>query len=323
MRNDERSIQHFEFQMWPTSDRVVFDISVADIVPFLKQSIADGSNQLSILKDTQTIILRDVREFDECFALLIGVTDQKTQGKVFTNQTTLSQRIEKKKRNEVGEIGCHLLISKTQSDGSGQQYYSLLEQVTGLPRAYVVRLINSILRHYHKENKGLFTRPLSTPAKDKDGNTKQLSFRPICELAGYPSEDFTKAINSGNIFSIRLIRDQVEPVLGDRSYLTSKQQIVDFKPNKKQLDKIKGKTDIWKDLKIGFSDASEEWAYAEIHYETDDGQRGKVRIDTETGNLLAETMIKRTQIDDIDPPLDDSAAKVLPHLVDRMKAFFP
>jgi len=318
MKNDQRNIYFLELFVEPTSRKVNLNIDMRDIIATFEQCLADDNNKCDINNGTETLILRDILRSDDdvhC-TLLIGLTNPKSQDPIYTSPDFTQRRIGKNV-GEVGEIGCHVVIKMTANDVTQQTYSVLLEEVPGLNRSLVCRLLSKLLANEHKrQGHRLFEAPDNSGARE-GGRPKQIGYRPKLTLTGIPSQEFIDSIQNGNISKITLMRTLVQTPFGQQAFLIPKEHTFEF-----SVDKATAPPNLWNTLKTALRGQRADWSSAKIKFEDDLGHSGTAYIESATGNFLKNSFTKRVPLVDIDPPLADSASNVVTHLSDEIIGLF-
>lgn len=318
MKNDQRNIYFLELFIEPFSRKVNLNIGISDILAVLETCVASSNNTYDINKGAERLILRDIsRSQDGQYCtLLIGLTDPKSQDPIYT-KPDLTQRRISKKGNEVGEVGCHVVIKLQANDIANQTYSVLLEEVSGLNRSNVCRLLSKLLANEHKRcGSNLFQAPDNSGAKVR-GLPKQIGYRPKLTLTGIPSQEFIDSIEYGNISNVTLMNNQLRTPFGQQAFLIPKQHSFEFSVNKAAAP-----TNLWDVMKSALQGQSRDWSSAKIKFEDDAGRSGTAHVESATGNFLKNVFTKKMPIIDITPPLADSSETVVNHLSASMIELF-
>lgn len=320
MRNDERKIYFYDIEVGTNKKAASPPPLITEIAEVLvkrcEESIESQTPKAlhSINNDTAFLEIRDARvDYEKGFAtLLLRNSDQTAPDAFFSNPLKGTSRPARKRKGEGRDYAAHLLIRLEPS--SPNNYLALLERNTGLHASHVKRLLQAVLKQQYQEDPATFQCHDDSGAKDKHGNPKIVSFRPMLELRGHPSDSFISDLENGTLQEILLVHDEQNVQLGGQNWLRKSEQVVRVKP------KSVPSTGLWPKLKSALKgQSSKGFEKARIQFKRSDGEVKSVELATSTGAALDDYYIKSVKITDIWPVLDDSSDAIVDHLANRME----
>jgi hypothetical protein len=222
----------------------------------------------------------------------------------------------RKREGEGRGFGAHLLISLKEEPGRPHSYLALLEKNQGLHRSHVLRLLQAVLRGQYKDGEEPFSCPDVSGARDREGRPKTITFRPMLEFTGHPSETLLAELEAGILKGISIVHSHEKQTLSGRPWLEPSEDILRFKATSTKPIK-----NLWKELKSFFSDnADSGYERARVKFQKADKTSENVEFDTATGNIIDDRYVKTRLITDINPLMDDCTDVIVEHFAARMEA---
>lgn len=318
LRSTERSVLSFEVQV-SASKAAASPPRMAEIVDVLIGQYEDGRAVMSLNRETATIEILDVLrdEENELVTFLFKYIDQLGSDVSFTNVETKVNRQAAKQEGEGRDFGAHMCLSLTESTNRPNLYPALIERVPGVSSTFISRLLNSIIRTLYKAQRDSFTCDDITGVRHRDGQPKQISFRPLLSFQGLPSDQLVSDLEEGSIQEIQLIKQQEREQFGAQPWLVESQRVVKLEVTNARP----GAGALWGDLLGVFRSAADDdgVAQARIRFRRADGQADTIDIDAETGTLLDQRYVKSTIVADIDPPLGECPTGIVAHFADILR----
>lgn len=318
MRNDLRDIYFYDLNV-RSSTKYAHPCPLEDAITTLEAISKTDSRIYPIANGTESLELREVSidTTNNIATLLIARTDPSSPNAVYSNPAGGSTRIIEKAEGEAGEYGAHVLLSLDPLPNKPNQYLAVIERVTGVGRVYIQRLLNALLQGQYKTDPTTFQSEDLAGRKVRSGAPKMVSFRPLFELVGHPSDEFINDIDAGRFTGMTLVQSSTETQVGGRSYLKPEEKTLRVKVSNNSTVQ-----NLWDDLKSALASESSNWSKAGIKFKSSDGRASTVTLDLATGNVLDENFVKKTRLSGITPFLDFSAQSIVAHFETKMKEEF-
>ena len=255
-----------------------------------------------------------VDSVNNCAILLLKISDTTLPDPYFSNPNAGTSRVARKEDGEGRGFGAHLLISTLQESDRPNHYLALLEKNQGLHRSFVERLLQAVLRGQYKEDEDSFSCADSTGARNRDGKSKLVKFRPMITFTGHPSETLIQELDGGTIKDIVLTKDNAMVPFGSQVWLKSSESTLRLKasargPLTRVIDSVRSA--------LKEPDAK-QYQKARVRFVKPDKTTDSVEFDLTTGNPIDEKYVKSRLISDIEPIMDDSSDSIVEHFSDRL-----
>jgi hypothetical protein len=247
--------------------------------------------------------------------MFLRIADMTAPDAYFSNPTAGTSRVARKRKGEGRGFGAHLLVSLEEEPGRPHTYLTLLEKNHGLHRSHVERLLQAVLRGQYKEDDEPFSCPDPSGARDKEGKPKMVTFRPMLDFTGHPSETLLEELGAGVLKGISIVHAHHKQEVDGRPWLEASEDILRFKA--KSAKPIKN---IWNEMKAFFAQkAGAGYERARVKFQKADKTKETVEFDTATGNIVDERYVKKRLIKGISPVMDDSADAIVDHFAALME----
>ena len=314
MKNSQRDIYFYDLHIHPSKTAAVSP-SLKSVVEVLKSCVDGGHASIGILKNTETLTIRDVQinTKHNVAVLFIAHADPSAPNAVYSNPDDGTSRVVPKRRGEAGDFGAHVLLSLSPEPTRPDTYLAIVERVAGVGRTYVERVMNSVIRVQCKKNNSTFECADRTGKRNRAGSPLMVGFRPILRFFGHPSDSFAQDLEAGKFSGLTLVQTNLHTPVGGRAYLTSEESRLKVKVNRKKLV-----PKLWQDLRAALFATSRDWNEARIRFTGPDGRPREVSIDTKTGNVMDDMYVKTQRISGIYPLLDASSDEIVTHFADLM-----
>lgn len=310
MHSSKRTIYFYDLRVG-ANKKAATAPPMRDIIKALQDRVAEKKAIHAINNDTAFLEIAEihVNEKQDYALLLLRISDTMAPDAYFSNPAAGTSRVVRKKKGEGRGFGAHLIISLNEEAERPDTYLALLEKNQGLHRSHVQRLLQAVLRGQYKEGNEPFTCPDASGARDREGLPKMITFRPMLEFTGHPSETLLAELESGVLKGISIVHSHQKQALSGRPWLEASEDILRFKATGTKPIK-----NLWKEIKAFFSDnANDGYERARVKFQKADKTNETVEFDTASGNILDDKYVKTRLIKDISPLMDDSSDTIVEH----------
>jgi hypothetical protein len=316
MHNSQRWISFYDIRV-TTNKKAASPPLMAEIVQALADRVEEKKALHAIGKETAFLEIAEIRvnKKRKYALMLLRISDRTAPDAFFSDPAAGTSRVERKQEGEGRGFGAHLIVSLEPEANRPDTYLMLLEKNHGLHRSHIQRLLQAVLRGQYKEEDEPFTCEDVSGARDKEGRPKMVTFRPMLELTGHPSETLVAELEAGVLKGISIVHLHPKQALSGRPWLEASEDILRFKATSTQPIKK-----ILKDMKSFFADkASKGYQRARVKFQKADKTNDSVEFDTATGSIVDERYVKTRLIKGISPPMDDSADAIVDHFAALME----
>lgn len=303
-----RRLNYFDVEVAARSKKAT-PPSMTEILAILEKRVKAGKNILLIEKETKSVMLGqiDVDSKRGIASLLFRLCDKTMADAVYSAPSRQGFRRLEKEEDEFGEVGAHAILSLVPEKNLAHHHFCLIEQTKGLSAPLMQRVINRILHEQYDDDSATFT------FKDPSGGKKVTPFLPHVEFLGRLSDSFIADLNGGRLTSVTLIHAEQHTPVGQRAFLIKKRRELLLSIDRKF--KVK---DVWNALISEIQPEAKHFETTRISFSSEGKSSGTIYVDTATGLTQDVRYIKSTMIENISPPLAQSASAIVPHLADPM-----
>jgi hypothetical protein len=317
MQSDQRRVHFYDMRVATNKKKAATPPPMAEIVKALSDRVAEKKGIHAISNNRAFLEIADIRIDEKLnYALMLArIADMTAPDACFSNPTAGTSRVARKRKGEGRGFGAHLMVSLEQEPGRPHTYLTLLEKNHGLHRSHVQRLLQAVLRGQYKEDDEPFSCPDPSGARDKEGRPKMVTFRPMLEFTGHPSETLLEELQAGVLKGINIIHAHHKQEVGGHPWLEASEDILRFKATSAKPIK-----NLWKEMKAFFAEnATEGYERARVKFQKPDKTKESVEFDTATGNIVDDKYVKTRLIQGISPLMDDSADAIVDHFAALME----
>jgi hypothetical protein len=316
MQSDQRRVYFYDISVGTNKKKAATPPPMAEIVKALSERLAEKKTVHPINANRAYLEIADIRVNEEVkyAIMLLRISDMTAPDACFSNPTAGTSRVARKRKGEGRGYGAHLLVSLEEEAGRPHTYLTLLERNHGLHRSHVQRLIQAVLRGQYKEDDEPFSCPDPSGARVK-GEPKMVTFRPMLEFTGHPSETLLEELGAGILKGISIVHSHHKQEVDGRPWLEPSEDILRFKAKSTNLIKH-----IWSDMQAFFEqNANAGYERARVKFQKADKTKETVEFDTATGNILDERYVKSRLIKGMSSLMDDSADAIVDHFAALME----
>lgn len=271
----------------------------------------------SARRKSETVYLADI-DVDAArsrVVLLINLSDKAASDTVYTNPEANQRRVVPKVGDEGSDFSAHVVIKLNQVDGV---YVTILELVHGLASSKIMRFLTFLFKQCSKVDPVAFTQPHPNGGVDLRNRPITVVTRHVASLAGHPSDQFMRDLDTGTISSIELIDKRNENLPWDNvGRMREMSRSVLLRPGQvagTNFDRIQDAA------RRAFRD---HYGVARIQFKTATKIGRSVMLETQHLHLAQDSIfVKKEKIDGFANPLEASydtihpeiKAKILPYL---------
>jgi len=293
------------YERWVYFHRFILDSSPAHapqielkgVIEHLKQLVDSGGAFKMVENDEACFRIRDLKiNYAENSAVfLLMYSNSKASDPVFSKLTTTDLRPEPKLEGEGIAVSAHAVLRLVPTEGGGNEYLFLLEEVPGLGRSGLEGFFQTMFRAVTKGQLSFF---------DEEENGRSRSFRPRVRILATPSKTFQEELEGSTVDNIELVERIKISHFDEEHYYqedvrTLKLKVVDGNGEKASfIEKLRKKA-----KKEGFDDLK-------IHYKKNGGKRQTAVMGTDTDDVK-DALVGRVEYLEYAPGLAQCSDKII------------
>lgn len=290
--------------------------SMSDLVSIFDKHRLAGAAKISVQSGDIEVMIGDISvdQMNNTAVLLVRHNDKHSADSVYSNFITNSFTAHPKAQGEAGEVGAHVFISLLPERQTPNRYTCIVEKVPGVDVGLIRRLLNSVMSNEYSSNPQSFSYPSPTGARTRAGTVRMERCAPRLEFSGQPSQTLANDIQRGRLTGITLSRSEPKTPVGGVPYITKREAFL-----KLEIDHGSITSNLWGDIKRALHAESGTFPQAQIGLRLPNRSKTvSVNVDSQTGNPIDQLYIKSFDIDNISPPMAQSALGVVPQLSVRV-----
>lgn len=290
--------------------------TMTDLITVLDRRRLAGQAHIPIQSGDVEVILGDVviDHANQHATLLIRQSDRHYADSVYSNFGAGVFRTHTKVTGEGGETGGHAFISLAPEQGIPNRYTCIVEKVPGLDVTLMRRLLNRILHGEYDDDPTAFSFPNPAGARTRAGTVRIDRCLPRMEFQARPSKTLADDVQNGRLTGITLSRAVTHTPVGGVPYITKREAFL-----KLDIDHNSLSGNVWGDVRKALRAEAVDYPTAQIGIRLPGRKKTvSVKVDSANGSPLSDVYIQSFDIDNISPPMAQSAQAVVPQFAARV-----
>lgn len=315
MKATFRQVFVYNLDVFSTKKNAVVP-TMADLASIIDRRRLAGRAHLSIAGGDADLTIGDlvIDPSDQTMTILFRHSDKHAADSVYSNIAADSFTSHAKANGEGGETGCHIFASLAPERGSVDRYTCVVEKVPNIDITLIRRFLSGIIHDEYNEDSSSFSYPSPTGQRTRAGTLAQERCLPRFDIEGQPSQHLARDVQQGRLTGITLTRAVTKTSIGGVAFLKKKEATL-----KIEVDQGSLSSNIWADVKKALAAEAATYPQATVGIRLPGRSKTvSVKVDSATGSPLTDLYVKSHDVWNINPPMAQSAKKVVKSLSDRV-----
>lgn len=290
--------------------------TMSQLVDILDRRRLAGQAQIAVQSGDVEVTLGDIAvdRANRHAVLLVRQSDKHYADAVNSNLGAGTFRPHTKTAGEGGETGAHVFVSLEPERGLADRHTRIVEKVAGLDVGLIRRLLNRVLHDEYDSDPTAFTYPNPAGAMTRAGVVRTDRCLPRFEFDARPSDTLAADVQNGRLTGITLTKAVTRTPVGGVPYITKQEAFL-----KLGIDHNSLSANVWGDVRKALRAEAVDYPIAQIGIQLPGRKKSvSVKVDSANGSPLSDLYIQSFDVDNISPPMAQSAQTVVAQLKARV-----